>query len=422
MNRLFRQSALMRPKWDERRGERTYGERTIERAISQCRDSYSPSAASAEEAIQPIHTPAESLSPPESEETGDSPAPEPFAIGLGEFLSHAYPPAEAYVENILSSDGGGWIGGEEKLGKTFYAIEEALCLATAQSVCGRFAVLTRRRVLFIEEEDGPRRTHARVSALLRGHSLDPDDETVRDELNAWFRIVVWSGFSFDDDSLTLRLETEIRDFSPAVIYVDVLRKVTARDLNKAPEASALLAILDRLRRQYGVLFRVLHHYRKSQGFRSGRGSQEIGGSYVLGAWAENSLFFEPIGRKQGAVRVEAQGKDGAPTLPFQMKIESEGPMYAPTLIRLLAEEISPESAGEKIKEAVFEAIAMLPKQESVDGEPGVSLKAIREVVKKSDRPVRTAIDALMDDERIVISGKATKQKKLYAIKEAKSTT
>jgi hypothetical protein len=206
-----------------------------------------------------------------------------------------------------------------------------------------------------------------------------------------------------------------------VIYVDVLRKVTARDLNKAPEASALLAILDRLRRQYGVLFRVLHHYRKSQGFRSGRGSQEIGGSYVLGAWAENSLFFEPIGRKQGAVRVEAQGKDGPPTLPFQMKIESEGPMYAPTLIRLHAEEISAESAGEKIKDAVFEAIATLPKQESVDGEAGVSLKAIREAVKKSDRPVRTAIDSLMDDERIMISGKATKQKKLYAVREAKSS-
>ena len=31
-DRLFRQSALYRPKWDERRGEQTYGERTLERA------------------------------------------------------------------------------------------------------------------------------------------------------------------------------------------------------------------------------------------------------------------------------------------------------------------------------------------------------------------------------------------------------
>ncbi|MBL8247994.1 MAG: DUF927 domain-containing protein, partial [Candidatus Competibacter sp.] len=34
MDQLFRQSGLMRPKWDERRGEQTYGERTIASAIS----------------------------------------------------------------------------------------------------------------------------------------------------------------------------------------------------------------------------------------------------------------------------------------------------------------------------------------------------------------------------------------------------
>jgi putative DNA primase/helicase len=33
IDRLFRQSPLMRPKWDERRGDRTYGQRTIDSAI-----------------------------------------------------------------------------------------------------------------------------------------------------------------------------------------------------------------------------------------------------------------------------------------------------------------------------------------------------------------------------------------------------
>ena len=33
MDRLFRQSGLYRPKWDERRGNRTYGDTTIENAI-----------------------------------------------------------------------------------------------------------------------------------------------------------------------------------------------------------------------------------------------------------------------------------------------------------------------------------------------------------------------------------------------------
>jgi len=40
MDRLFRRSALMRAKWDERRGAQTYGERTIAAAISACSETY----------------------------------------------------------------------------------------------------------------------------------------------------------------------------------------------------------------------------------------------------------------------------------------------------------------------------------------------------------------------------------------------
>jgi len=38
---------------------------------------------------------------------------------------------------------------------------------------------------------------------------------------------VWEGFTFDDVAMVARLEATIADFRPAVVYVDVLRKVTA---------------------------------------------------------------------------------------------------------------------------------------------------------------------------------------------------
>lgn len=40
MDRLFRESGLFRPKWDERRGAQTYGEMTIEKAIKGCKEVY----------------------------------------------------------------------------------------------------------------------------------------------------------------------------------------------------------------------------------------------------------------------------------------------------------------------------------------------------------------------------------------------
>ena len=43
MDHVFRTSGLMRPKWDERRGAKTYGRWTLERAVSDCQEVYTPS-------------------------------------------------------------------------------------------------------------------------------------------------------------------------------------------------------------------------------------------------------------------------------------------------------------------------------------------------------------------------------------------
>ena len=42
MDRLFRRSGLFREKWDEKRGARTYGQMTIEKASADCQETYSP--------------------------------------------------------------------------------------------------------------------------------------------------------------------------------------------------------------------------------------------------------------------------------------------------------------------------------------------------------------------------------------------
>ena len=44
MDRIFRKSKLYRQKWDENRGEHTYGEITIQKAINGCQNTYDPNA------------------------------------------------------------------------------------------------------------------------------------------------------------------------------------------------------------------------------------------------------------------------------------------------------------------------------------------------------------------------------------------
>lgn len=341
--------------------------------------------------------------------------PAPLGVGLGTFLAQTFADAPPLIQGLLSADGNGWIAGEEKLGKTFFALEEALALSLGQPVAGRFPVPERRRVMFIEEEDPPRRAHVRTRALLRGRGLDPEDAALRAELDGWFRIEVWSGFTLDDPAWIARLDATCATFKPAVCYLDVLRKLTTKDLNKADQAGALLATLDDLRRRHGVIFRVLHHYRKSQGFRVSRGSQEIGGSFVLGAWGECSLFFEPIGRKQGGgCRVDVQVKDGPPVPSFRLQFYAEGPAHAPTLVRLTAEDEAEDTSADDV---LLQAIGTAPKTDALVGRPGVLIATLITMMKKSDKTIRRALKRLVSAKLIEVSGQAGKGADLYGIPE-----
>jgi hypothetical protein len=340
--------------------------------------------------------------------------PKALGEGLGAFLERELPERAWLIDTILSADGGGWIAGEEKLGKTFYALAEALCLSLGRPVAERFRVPERQRVLVIEEEDPPRRVRSRLDALLRGLGLDPNDPAVRADLDPWFRLSVWAGFSLDSADGRQRLEAAIAEFRPAVVYLDAFRKMTLKDFNKQPEMAEVLAFLDELRRKYDVIFRVVHHFRKGQGgYRAGRGSQEIAGSQVLGAWAENSLFFEPVGRREGAVRVTIQSKDAPPQPPFRLVIESEGPAHQPTMVRVRAQD-EPEGRAQDSRERIYEAVAALPPTLPLTGQPGVTLHAICAAVRCSEKTARVTLEALRAEGRVRVAGKTTKQANLWA--------
>jgi hypothetical protein len=80
IDRLFRQSSLYRKKWDERHGEKTYGQATIEKAVASVTATYSI----------PQHEPNELLSPP------PKPTVKPFPV-------HILPPdLQTFVKEVAN--------------------------------------------------------------------------------------------------------------------------------------------------------------------------------------------------------------------------------------------------------------------------------------------------------------------------------
>src|SRR5262249_12041961 len=125
---------------------------------------------------------------------------------------------------------------------------------------------------------------------------------------------------------------------------------------------------------------------------------------------ENSLFFSPC---DGGTRVTIQTKDGHPPEPFLLVIDTEGDNVDPGVIRLRADAVK-DSSAEDLKKRVLDCMATLPKTPAVTGEPGVTLKAICDALKRnSDKPIRDALAALKADGTITVVGTGPHGAKLW---------
>jgi len=127
----------------------------------------------------------------------------------------------------------------------------------------------------------------------------------------------------------------------------------------------------------------------------GRGSQELGGSFVLGAWGENSLFFEPVGRKSDAVKVDIQSKDLPPVEPFRLVFESEGPQHDPTFIRLQAGDLTEQKAVQQLTETL-DALRAADQVPGTDGRLGATVDNVARILKKTASTTRRRLNQLKE--------------------------
>lgn len=147
MDRLFRQSKLMRPKWDLRRGRSTYGAKTISKAIAGCGDVYTPSS---------------------QQQTGSSTEKGRFTpIAPSDFV--ARPEGPALVKGLLPATGMAMLFGSSGSGKSFLTIDLAMAIARGAQWRG---LRTREgRVVYVVAE-GAGGFRKRLKAYAKHHDID----------------------------------------------------------------------------------------------------------------------------------------------------------------------------------------------------------------------------------------------------------
>lgn len=144
IDRLFRQSKLYRPKWDERHSGNgsTYGQMTIARALAQTTEFYNPAI------VQPT---ALQASQPEQAELEDPPAEPVFKrLTLAQLIQR---PAKRWlIDGFLGEQDTGMFFGDAGTGKTFAAVDLIFSTILKRQFAGKFDIARPLSVAYCASE------------------------------------------------------------------------------------------------------------------------------------------------------------------------------------------------------------------------------------------------------------------------------
>jgi putative DNA primase/helicase len=277
IDHLFRQSGLMRDKWDSRRGETTYGAQTIEKALQGRVAFYSSQPSSAPRTVETV-----GVSPgdqggtvlPSSPYRGDgrdgtvpregegtvltSETVAPFALPLDEFIAERTEMPTALVgddaEALLPVAGLAILFAKGGRGKTTQAVEWALHMASGLAYLG-FPIARPLRVLFVENE-GPRepfRAKLEIKRKLWEHDITGA---------VFVQTFNWGAFSLADEDTRGRLRAFIAEHEIDVVIGDPLDTLGIEGVGSPEETRNFMLLLADAGLFRHTAFLLLHHPRK----------------------------------------------------------------------------------------------------------------------------------------------------------------
>ena len=247
---LFRQSGLMRPKWDEKRGAVTYGEHTILSALSLNSETYDPQSTLSKDAqpAAPIATPNGATDSPLIETRPEFPISNLFEI-------FERPRALWLIQGMLLDMGYSAITGDYGTFKSFIALDMGLCIATGIAWQGR--EVKQGTVVYVVAE-GAYTTADRAKAwLIRHQLLVPQN----------FHVIEMP-VRIGEALVCARFIEAIRALEPSFIVLDTLAKCNVgKDENSAADMGLFTDGMEKCARELKAQVMTIHHNNKQGGSR-----------------------------------------------------------------------------------------------------------------------------------------------------------
>jgi hypothetical protein len=236
-------------------------------------------------------------------------------VSASQFLATIPEQVDWMVKDVIEIGANGFFCAEPKVGKSWAAIDLAICLSMGIPWMG-FKVSRPFRVGLISREDTPGLTGWRIKHLLLGKNGDMGDFERNLYINTRqqtpeFRLE-------NDDQLGEIIEAMSQRRIEFAIF-DVFNVLHSADENDNSEMREVMAKLSGISRKVGCGLGVVHHFNKLD---SGSITKRLRGSSAIAGWAEWMIGISRAGQDE-IRKMEFELKAGASPDPVHFLIQCE---------------------------------------------------------------------------------------------------
>ena len=328
VDRLFRQSGLMRDKWDEKHyaDGRTYGAGSIDNALKKWdgvgfsggnggdleHGRQIAAALLRSRSLGGGREPGADDEPHQEEPAANDPQPEPAQpakrnpdapqyLSFADLAAMQFPEPSWILPDILPDAGLYLLSGKPKCGKSWLALSLALSVATGGYCLGR--TVEQGRVMYLALEDTPRRFMQRM------HKIQPDcliNPRVKEALdNGMFTPT----FPKLGRGFEAAIEEAITGAGVRLLIIDTLAKIRpigGGNANRYDADYGAVGALKDIADRHGICVLVLHHTRKAE---ADDVHDTVSGTNGIAGAADGSLVLLRQRGGDGSATLAVTGRD-----------------------------------------------------------------------------------------------------------------
>jgi hypothetical protein len=238
--------------------------------------------------------------------------PAPYRTLPAAALADPTAPLRWLLADLFLVGAAGILGGAPKAGKSFFALELAVAVASGAPALDRFAVAAPGPVVLLAAEDPPAVVVQRLAALAtaRQHAL----------ASLPIGVIVEAGLRLPEG--LDRLAATVVQQQARLLILDPLIRVHRADENSAAEMAVVLDGLRTLARATDCAVLLVHHTRKAPA--GGIAGHALRGSSDLHAFGDTNLYLRRLASDGGPLelRIEHRAAPCPPPLRLQLRTDA----------------------------------------------------------------------------------------------------